>query len=151
MKIIKLYTDGSCKGNPGPGGYCAILVYNGKEKIVSDAFRDTTNNRMELSAVIEGLTALKEPCEVEVFTDSKYVADSVKLKRLDFWQKNGWKLRNRDIDVRNRDLWERLIPLLEVHKVKFTWVKGHAGHFMNEKCDEIAKKVIDKLMALCGF
>lgn len=137
MKSVTLYTDGACSGNPGPGGYCAILVYNGREKCVSGGEKETTNNRMELMAVIRGLAALKESCEVEIVSDSKYVVDAIEKKWLRNWQKNAWRKADRK-PVLNVDLWKELVGLLERHAVSFTWIRGHAGHPYNERCDSVA-------------
>ncbi len=133
---VMLYTDGACAGNPGPGGWCAILVYGKAEKVLSGGSSATTNNRMELTAVIEGLKALKRPCDVTVVSDSQYVCDSVTKRWVYTWQSKGWKKKN--TPTPNRDLWEQLLPLLEIHNVKFQWIKGHNGHPMNERCDRIA-------------
>ncbi len=143
MKKIELYTDGACSGNPGPGGWGAVLVYKGTEKEISGFEKETTNNRMELTAVIEGLKALKEPCEVELTTDSKYVADALTKGWAKSWQKNGWKKSDKKPAL-NSDLWEELLALCEVHKVDITWVKGHAGHPFNERCDSLATGEIAK-------
>lgn len=137
MKKVTVYTDGACSGNPGPGGYCAILVYEGREKCVSGGEKETTNNRMELSAVIAGLSALKEPCEVEIVSDSKYVVDAIEKGWLKSWMTKGWKKADRS-PVQNVDLWKRLVELLGRHQVGFTWIRGHAGHPYNERCDAIA-------------
>lgn len=137
MKKIELYTDGACKGNPGPGGFGAILVYNGFEKELSGGERMTTNNRMELMAAITGLEALKEPCEVLLYSDSKYLVDAIEKSWLNNWRKNNWKKSDKS-PVLNVDLWERLIVQLERHKVAFIWVKGHNGHKYNERCDRLA-------------
>lgn len=137
MKEIYLYTDGACSGNPGPGGYGAILVYGGKEKELSGGDRQTTNNRMELMGVISALAALKEPCAVTLTTDSKYVVDSITKGWVYGWQKRGW-VKSDKKPALNVDLWEELLPLLAKHSVTFVWVKGHAGHPENERCDELA-------------
>lgn len=137
MKKVELFTDGACSGNPGPGGYGAILRYNGVEKEISGGEESTTNNRMELSAVIMGLEALKEPCEVTVVTDSKYFSDAILKGWLQSWQKKGWKKADGK-PVLNVDLWERLVPLLQIHNVSTEWIKGHAGHPENERCDKMA-------------
>lgn len=137
MKEVILYTDGACSGNPGPGGYCAILTYGEYEKVVSGGEANTTNNRMELSAVVFGLRALKEPCEVRVVTDSKYFSDALEKGWLFGWVKKGWRKANNS-PVLNTDLWEEILSLLKVHKVTVDWIKGHAGHPMNERCDKIA-------------
>lgn len=132
---IYLYTDGACSGNPGPGGFGAILVYKGKEKIIAQGYAHTTNNRMELMAVIAGLEQLKTPgWNVVVVTDSKYVSDAINLRWIQGWVKKGWA------KVKNPDLWQRLYSLLKQHQVKFQWVKGHAGHPQNERCDQLAVK-----------
>lgn len=137
MKEVIIYTDGACSGNPGPGGYCAILTYGEYEKVVSGGEANTTNNRMELSAVVFGLRALKEPCEVRVVTDSKYFSDALEKGWLFGWVKKGWRKANNS-PVLNTDLWEEILSLLKVHKVTVDWIKGHAGHPMNERCDKIA-------------
>jgi len=137
VKKVTLYTDGACSGNPGPGGYCAILVYQGKEKILSGGEELTTNNRMELTAVIAGLEALKEPCEVEVVSDSKYVVDAIEKGWLRAWSKKGWRKADRS-PVLNVELWQQLLVLFERHRVGFTWIRGHAGHPYNERCDAAA-------------
>lgn len=137
MKQVEIYTDGACSGNPGKGGWGAVLVYNGKEKELSGGEKETTNNRMELTAVIEGLKALKEPCSVTLTTDSKYVCDAINQGWLDSWIKNNWRKADKK-PVLNIDLWQELLPLLDAHQVKFVWVKGHAGHKYNERCDELA-------------
>ncbi len=137
MKKIQIYTDGACSGNPGKGGWGAVLVYNKREKELCGGEAQTTNNRMELTAVIEALSALREPCEVELTTDSKYVCDAINQGWLDSWKSNGWKKADKK-PVLNVDLWERLLPLIETNKVDFIWVKGHNGHPYNEKCDELA-------------
>lgn len=142
---VKLFTDGSAKGNPnGPGGYGAILQYtdnNGMlhEKEFSAGYKQTTNNRMELLGVITGLEALKVPCEVEVYSDSKYVIDAFNQKWVEGWIKNGWRTSTKN-PVKNIDLWQRLIELVHKHKVSFIWVKGHNGHPENERCDKMAVK-----------
>lgn len=137
MKKVEIYTDGACSGNPGKGGWGAILVYQGKEKEMSGYENPTTNNRMELTAVIEALNTLKEPCEVFLTTDSKYVCDSVTKGWVYSWQRNGWKKADKK-PASNVDLWEKLLPLLQRHQVTWNWVKGHAGHPYNERCDALA-------------
>ena len=134
---VLIYTDGACKGNPGPGGYGVILLYNGKKKEISGGEPQTTNNRMELMAVIEGLQALKRPCEVMLYSDSKYVVDMVEGGYLNRWRKNNW-MRNKKDPVKNIDLWEKIFQLLQVHEVKMIWVKGHAENPWNNRCDELA-------------
>lgn len=137
MKHVYLYTDGACSGNPGAGGWGAILRFGTIEKELSGGEPNTTNNRMELTAVIEGLSALKEPCEVTLTSDSKYVIDSVTKGWVYGWQKKGW-IKSDKKPALNVDLWEKLLPLLEKHKVEFNWIKGHAGHAENERCDRLA-------------
>lgn len=137
MKHVDIYTDGACKGNPGPGGWGAILVYRGFERELHGGEKMTTNNRMELTAVISALEALKEPCEVTITTDSQYVVRAVEEKWLDTWKANGWIKKDRK-PVQNADLWQQLLKLIEKHDVHFEWVKGHAGHPYNERCDELA-------------
>ena len=140
--LIKIYTDGACSGNPGKGGYGTILRAtddSGKvhEKELTAGYKTTTNNRMELMAVIVGLEALKKPCEVEITSDSKYVVDAFNQNWIDGWIKKGWKSANKQ-PVKNKDLWERLLKAKEPHNVKFIWIKGHAGHEFNERCDRMA-------------
>ena len=143
MKKVELYTDGACKGNPGPGGYGAILVYGGAEKEFSGGEALTTNNRMELLGAITGLAALKEPCEVVLTSDSKYLVDAVNKKWAVGWRKKGWK-KGDGKPALNIDLWERLLDLLEIHRVTRVWVKGHAGHPYNERCDRLAVSEAEK-------
>ena len=142
MKTVTLYTDGACSGNPGPGGWGAILRYKGQEKELSGGEPMTTNNRMELMAVIVALEALNRPCEVEVHSDSQYVVNAFNKHWIDGWKKRGWKTANKQ-PVKNRDLWERLLAAKSKHKVEFIWVKGHAGHELNERCDELATTAAD--------
>jgi ribonuclease HI len=137
MKSIHLYTDGACSGNPGPGGWGAILKFNGRSKELSGGFRRTTNNRMELMAVIKGLEQLKEPCEVTVVSDSRYLVDAMEKGWAVKWRARGW-MRNKKDKALNPDLWARLLDLCGRHTVRFTWVNGHAGHPENERCDEMA-------------
>lgn len=137
MKNVEIYTDGACSGNPGKGGWGAVLVYKGTEKELSGGESQTTNNRMELTAVIEALSKLKEPCQVTLTTDSKYVCDAVTKGWVYSWKKNNWKKADRKPAL-NVDLWEQLLPLLDEHKVEFVWVKGHNGHKYNERCDALA-------------
>lgn len=136
-KKVEIYTDGACSGNPGPGGYGVILRWNGHEKELSGGEASTTNNRMELMGVITALEALKEPCSVELYTDSKYIVDAVNLGWAKRWRASGWK-KNKTEQAKNPDLWERVLKLLEYHEVKFFWVKGHAQNSFNNRCDEIA-------------
>ena len=137
MKKIEIFTDGACSGNPGKGGWGAILRFGEYQKELSGGEKNTTNNRMELTAVIEALKALKEPCEVVITTDSKYVSDAVTLGWAENWRKNGWKKADKKPAL-NADLWQQLLELLAQHKVTFNWVKGHAGHIENERCDQLA-------------
>lgn len=137
MKEVTVYTDGACSGNPGPGGWGAILDYKGKRKELSGGEAQTTNNRMELTAVITALSALKEPCAVTVITDSKYVSDGITLGWAAGWKKNGWRKKDKKPAL-NPDLWDALLALCEKHAVTFNWIKGHAGHPENERCDEMA-------------
>ena len=143
MKTVTIYTDGACSGNPGPGGYGAILVYGGAEKEFSGGEARTTNNRMELLGAITGLEALKEPCEVVLTSDSKYLVDAVNKNWAAGWRAKGWKKADGKPAL-NVDLWERLLALLDTHKVKFIWVKGHAGHPYNERCDRLAVAEAEK-------
>ena len=137
MKKVEIFTDGACSGNPGPGGWGAILRCGNTEKELSGGEKDTTNNRMELTAVISALKALKYPCEVNVTTDSKYVYESVTKGWVYSWKKNGWRKADKKPTL-NPDLWEELLSLLEIHTVAFTWVKGHNEHPENERCDRLA-------------
>lgn len=136
-KHVDIYTDGACSGNPGPGGWGAILRCGGVEKELSGGEAETTNNRMELTALIEALSALKYPCDVTVYSDSKYVLDALQLGWAEKWQKNGW-MRNKKDKALNPDLWEQLLQLVQTHNCEYVWVKGHAGHPENERCDEMA-------------
>jgi ribonuclease HI len=144
MKEVQLYTDGACRGNPGRGGWGAILVYGKYEKEMSGGERETTNNRMELLAAISGLEALKEPCLVTLYSDSKYVVDAFLEGWVDSWRAHGWK-RGRD-ELKNPDLWQRLFDLTQRHEVKFVWVKGHDGHAYNERCDALATSYADSFL-----
>ncbi len=137
MKKVEIYTDGACTGNPGKGGFGAILIYNGTEKKISRGYRKTTNNRMELMAAVESLKLLKEPCNVELYSDSKYLTDAINKGWLESWVKNGWRKADKK-KVLNVDLWQELRQMLEVHSVTFIWVKGHAGNKYNEICDVMA-------------
>ncbi|MBQ2875772.1 MAG: ribonuclease HI [Clostridia bacterium] len=144
MKEVCLYTDGACRGNPGPGGYGAILVYGRHEREISGGEPETTNNRMELMAAIAGLEALKEPCAVTLYSDSKYLTDAFLLGWVESWREAGWR-RGRD-ELKNPDLWERLYSLTKTHEVSFVWVKGHAGHEYNERCDKLATGFADSFI-----
>ena len=137
MKTVTLYTDGACSGNPGPGGWGAILEFNGTEKELSGGESSTTNNRMELTAVIEGLSALKEPCIVELYSDSRYVIDGLSKGWAESWQRNGWKKADKKPAL-NPDLWERLLSLTHIHTMRYHWVKGHAENPKNNRCDQLA-------------
>jgi len=137
IKSVDLYTDGACSGNPGIGGYCAILIYNDIEKVISGYEINTTNNKMELLAVIKGLQCLKEPCKVNVYSDSQYVIDAFNKSWLDSWLINGWKTSNKK-EVKNVDLWKILVELTKIHSVNFIKVKGHADNEYNNRCDKIA-------------
>ncbi len=137
MKTVTLYTDGACSGNPGPGGWGAILEFQGTEKELSGGEASTTNNRMELTAVIEGLSALKEPCIVELYSDSKYVIDGLSKGWAASWQKNGWRKSDKKPAL-NPDLWEKLLELTTIHTLRYHWVKGHADNPKNNRCDALA-------------
>ncbi|MBR2284056.1 MAG: ribonuclease HI [Ruminococcus sp.] len=143
MKNVELFTDGACSGNPGPGGYGAILRYAGHEREISGGEASTTNNRMELTAVIAGLSALTEPCRVTLTTDSQYVVNAVTKGWVYGWKKNGW-IKSDKKPALNPDLWEELLRLLEIHQVTFVWVRGHNGHPENERCDRLAVCQRDK-------
>lgn len=142
MREVKIYTDGACRGNPGRGGYGVVLKSGSFEKELSQGFQETTNNRMELLAAIVGLEALKEPCQVEVFSDSKYLVDAHNLKWIAGWKKKGWK-RGKNEKLANVDLWKRLDAVEQNHEITWTWVKGHAGHDQNERCDKLATEAAD--------
>ena len=137
MKLVEIFTDGACSGNPGPGGWGAILRFGEHEKELSGGEKNTTNNRMELTAVIEGLLALKTPCIVELTTDSRYVADGIDKGWAQSWKKNGWRKADKKPAL-NPDLWDELLRLAEIHTLKINWIKGHAGHIENERCDQLA-------------
>jgi ribonuclease HI len=136
-KQVIIYTDGACRGNPGPGGYAAVLLYGKKRKEISGGFRQTTNNRMELKAVIEGLKALKEPCDVTLFSDSQYIVQAMSKGWAERWRANGWKRNVKEMAV-NPDLWEELLDLSKIHNVQFRWIRGHSGDPENERCDELS-------------
>ncbi len=137
MKHVIIHTDGACSGNPGPGGYAAILQFNGVERELSGGFRLTTNNRMELTAAIVALEALKERCRVTLYTDSRYIVDAINKGWAARWKRNGW-MRNKTDEALNPDLWERLLALLGKHLVTIEWTRGHAGDPLNERCDKLA-------------
>lgn len=144
MKKVEIYTDGACSGNPGPGGYGAVLIFGTHRKEISGGEPQTTNNRMEIMGVIKGLKMLKEPCEVSLYSDSRYVVDAIEKGWATRWQKNGW-MRNKKEPALNSDLWIELLELLRKHKVTFHWIKGHAGHSENERCDELARMEITQI------
>ena len=137
MKNVTIYTDGACSGNPGPGGWGAVLKYGAHERELSGGEAQTTNNRMELTAVIEALRLLKEPCEVELYSDSKYVIDALSKGWVYGWKKKGW-IKSDKKPALNVDLWERLLPLIAAHDIRYHWVKGHAENEYNNRCDELA-------------
>ena len=141
MKTVTIYTDGGCKGNPGPGGDGVVMIHGKHRKELSAGFWRTTNNRMELRAAIAGLEALRERCEVTLFSDSKYLVDAINQRWIVGWQRKGW-VNSKKEAVKNRDLWERLLAAMEPHKVHWKWVKGHAGDAGNERCDELANEAV---------
>ena len=143
MKKVVLYTDGACSGNPGPGGYGAVLIYGGVEKEIFGGEKSTTNNKMEMMAVIKGLEALKEPCEEEVYSDSAYIVNAIEQGWIESWKKNGWRKADKK-PVKNVDLWEKLLELMDKHKVIFNKVKGHADDEYNNRCDRIAVREREK-------
>ena len=142
-KHVTIYSDGACSGNPGPGGYGTVLLYGERRAELSGGEPETTNNRMELLAAIVGLEALKTPCEVTLITDSRYLVDAIEKGWAARWKSKGW-MRNKTEPALNVDLWERLLPLLTKHSVKFEWVRGHAGNIENERCDELAKAAVPR-------
>ena len=143
MRKVEIYTDGACSGNPGPGGTGTVLLFGGARKEISTGYILTTNNRMEILAVIEGLNALKEPCKVALYSDSKYVVDAINKGWVVKWRANNW-MRNKKEMALNIDLWETMLELLEKHEVEFIWVKGHASNVENNRCDQLARDAIDK-------
>ena len=143
MTAVRLYTDGGCRGNPGPGGWGAVLLYGKHKKLLKGFERDTTNNRMELLAAIEGLSALTRTVEVELYTDSKYVQQGIS-QWITNWKRNGWKTAAKK-PVKNQDLWQRLDSLIDKHTVRWHWVKGHAGNEYNELADQLANQAMDEL------
>lgn len=145
MKKVTIYTDGSCSGNPGAGGWGAVLIYNGKEKRISGGENPTTNNRMELTAPISALSALKEPCEVELYSDSAYLVNAFNNGWLNSWQINGWRTSDKK-EVKNADLWQKLLELCKIHKVEFIKVKGHSDNEYNNICDKLAVEETQKLL-----
>ena len=144
MKQVIMYTDGACRGNPGPGGWGALITFEGSTKEVFGGKLDVTNNQMELSAAIEGLAALKEPCHVDLFTDSKYVMDGI-TQWIHNWKKNNWRTAAKK-DVKNKELWQKLDELINFHLVQWHWVKGHSGDEGNEMADLLANKGIDSIL-----
>ena len=141
MKKVTIYTDGACSGNPGPGGWGAVLIYNEIEKEMSGVEKDTTNNRMELFAAISALRALKEPCEVELYSDSAYLCNAINEGWLFDWKQKNWRTANKK-DVKNVDLWEELIMMMGLHRITFIKVKGHADNAYNNRCDKLATSAI---------
>ncbi|MFR2788291.1 MAG: ribonuclease HI [Clostridia bacterium] len=144
MEKVIIYTDGACSGNPGPGGWGSILMYKGNRKEISGGKKDTTNNIMELTAVIEGLKMLKYPCEVELYSDSAYVVNGFNLGWIYNWVKNNWKTSGKE-PVKNKEIWQELYDLTKIHKVKFIKVKGHSDNEFNNRCDELARNAIKQL------
>jgi len=140
-KIVEIYTDGACSGNPGPGGWAAVMMYGDKKKEISGGESQTTNQRMEMKAAVEALKALKYPCEVSLYSDSAYLVNAFNQGWLDRWQENGWKTSQKK-PVENKDLWEELLKLTEKHRVKFVKVKGHSDNQYNNRCDELARAEI---------
>ena len=147
IKEVEIYTDGACSGNPGPGGYGVILKYGPHTREMSGAYVNTTNNRMELMAVIKGLESLKEPCRVTVFSDSKYIIDAITKGWVLKWQSKGW-MRNDKERAKNVDLWERVLELRQKHQVNWVWVKGHADNEFNNRCDQLAVTAIKNSLRL---
>ncbi|MDP3850046.1 MAG: ribonuclease HI [Luteolibacter sp.] len=152
MKRVIIHTDGACKGNPGPGAYGAVLVSGAHRKEISAGYLLTTNNRMELRAAIAALELLSEPCEVELHSDSKYLVQAIKEKWLDGWKRRAWMTSEKK-PVKNQDLWQELIAAMAAHKIDWRWVKGHAGHTENERCDQLANHAVaaKKLLEDVGF
>ena len=144
MDKVVIYTDGACSGNPGPGGWGAILMYNGNKKEISGAKNNTTNNVMELTAALEGLKMLKFPCEVELYSDSAYLVNGFSQGWIYNWKKNNWKTASKE-PVKNKEIWEEIYNLTQIHKVKFIKVKGHADNEFNNRCDEMARNAIKTL------
>ena len=144
IKKVEIFTDGACSGNPGPGGWGAILRYGKAEKELSGGEKNTTNNRMELMAFIKALEALNEPCTITAYSDSKYLCDAINQKWVFKWEKNNWRKSDKK-SVLNIDLWKKLLSLLEKHSLELIWIKGHAGHKENERCDRLAVSAIRKL------
>lgn len=149
MKKVDIYTDGACSGNPGIGGWCAILIYNGIEKTISGFNKQTTNNRMEVFAIIQGLAALKERCEVTIYSDSAYAVNAIENGWLESWKRNGWRTSDNK-EVKNIDLWNDLSLRMSEHNVRFVKVKGHADNVYNNLCDKTARAEIDKCRTASG-
>ncbi len=144
MKFVEIYTDGACSGNPGPGGWGAVLLYHGRSREISGGADSTTNQRMELTAAIQALKALKEPCRVRLYSDSAYLINAFKLGWLDKWQQNGWR-NVKGHPVQNLDLWQELVALTSIHQIEWVKVKGHADNHYNNKCDQLAKAAIKEV------
>ncbi|MDE6028786.1 MAG: ribonuclease HI [Clostridiales bacterium] len=144
LKTVEIYTDGACSGNPGKGGWCAILMYGGKEKVLAGGEKETTNNRMEVYAAISGLAALKEKCNVNLYSDSAYLVNAIEQHWLDNWRRNAWRTADKKA-VKNQDLWQRLYELMQQHNVSFIKVKGHADNEYNNRCDKAARAEIAKI------
>ena len=145
-KQVTIYTDGACSGNPGPGGWGCVLMYKEHRKESSGGAEDTTNNRMEITAALEALKLLKEPCQVDLYTDSAYLCNALEKKWLETWSKNGWKTASKS-NVENQDLWQDLIVLLDKHDVKFHKVKGHSDNEFNNRCDKLAREAVQKIVS----
>jgi ribonuclease HI len=144
MKEVTLYTDGACSGNPGPGGWGAVLMFGDQRKEFSGGEAPTTNNRMELLAVIEGLRKLNQPCKVTVYSDSAYLVNAFLQKWIDGWQRNGWTTSNKKKPVENQDLWKALLEQMAIHEVSYVKVKGHSDNVWNNRCDELAREAIQR-------
>ncbi len=143
MKDVEIFTDGACQGNPGPGGWGSILRYNNHEKEISGGEKYTTNNRMEITAVLEAIRLLKEPCNITLYSDSQYVCNAIEKGWAKKWRSNGWMRTKKDPAI-NADLWEQLLTIIEKHNLNIVWVKGHAGHPENERCDQLAVAAAQK-------
>ena len=149
LNEVTIYTDGACSGNPGPGGWAAILLYNSHEKVISGSHENTTNNRMELTAIIEALKCLKVSCRVNVFSDSEYVVRAFNEGWLEKWKSNGWITAGKR-EVKNRDLWDNLIQYMKMHEIRYWKVKGHSGDEFNIRCDKLARESIKKIVGKNG-
>ena len=145
-KQVTIYTDGACSGNPGPGGWGCVLMYNQHKKESSGGAGDTTNNRMEITAALEALKLLKEPCQVDLYTDSAYLCNALEKKWLETWSRNGWKTASKS-NVENQDLWKELLIQLQRHDVKFHKVKGHADNEYNNRCDKLAREAVQRIVS----